>query len=143
MHRVAGPSLLTLMLIAGQYARAADTAGIITLSCEGTVRSGPGPDAVQRLSDRGVVVNLAEHTVTGFVTTSGSTLIANIVRVDDTKVNFTGDSTSSSIVGSIDRVTGAATAHVTTWGGGKGLPRGKNIRMLSYYLTCKGTNGLR
>jgi hypothetical protein len=32
MHRVAAASLLALMLIAGQYARAAETAGIITLS---------------------------------------------------------------------------------------------------------------
>jgi hypothetical protein len=143
VHRAAGASLLALMLIAGQCARAAETAGIITLSCEGTMRSGPGPDAVARISERGVVVNLAEHTVTGFVTISGSTLIANIVRVDDTRVDFTGDSTSSSILGSIDRATGAATVHVTTWGGGKGLPPGKNLRMLSYYLACKATNGLR
>ena len=136
MHRAAGASLLALMLIAGQCARAAETAGIIT-------RSGPGPDAIARISERRVVVNLAEHTVTGFVTISGATLIANIVRVDDTRVDFTGDSTSSSILGSIDRVTGAATAHVTTWGGGKGFPPGKNTRMLSYYLACKATNGLR
>jgi hypothetical protein len=95
------------------------------------------------LSERRVVVNLTEHTVTGFVSISGATLIASIVRVDDTRVDFTGDSTSASILGSIDRVTGAATAHVTTWGGGKDLPRGKNIRMLSYYLACKAMNGQR
>ena len=143
MHRVAAPVLLALMLISGQYARAVETAGIITLSCDGTVRSGPRSDDVERVSERGIVVNLAEHTVTGFVTISGSALIANIVHVDDTRIDFTGGSTWSSILGSIDRVTGVVTVHTTTWARGNDIPRSKNIRMLSYYLACKGTNGLR
>jgi hypothetical protein len=70
MRRIATP-LLALLLIAGHHARAADTKGIITLSCEGTVRSGPGPADVERVNERVIFVNLAEHTVTGFVTNTG------------------------------------------------------------------------
>jgi hypothetical protein len=136
MHRIATALLLALMLIAGQHARAAKTAGIITLSCEGMVRSGSGPGDVERVSDRAVVVNLAEHTVTGFVTITGSALIANIVHVDDTRVEFTGGSTSSSVFGTIDRATGATTVHTTTWASDK-ITGGKTIRGLSYFLVCK------
>ena len=142
MHRIAAAPLLALMLIAGQDARAAETTRIITLSCEGTVRSGPGPGDVQRVSERRVVVNLAEHTVTGFVTNKGSALIANIVHVCDTSVGFIGDSTSSSVFGTIDRVTGATTVHTTTWARDKILG-GKITRGLSYYLVCKAANRLR
>jgi hypothetical protein len=142
MHRIAAAPLLVLMLIAGQQARSAETAGIITLSCEGTVRSGPGSGDVERVSERGVVVNLAEHTVIGFVTNTGSALIANIVHVDDISVDFTGASTSSSVIGTIDRVTGATTAHTTTWAKDKVLGR-EITRGLSYYLVCKATNRLR
>jgi hypothetical protein len=141
MRRIATP-LLALLLIAGQHARAADTKGIITLSCEGTVRSGPGPGDVERVNERVIFVNLAEHTVTGLVTSTGSALIANIVHVDDTSVDFIGDSTSSFVFGTIDRVTGATTAHTTTWARDKS-PGGKSTRGLSYYLVCKATNRLR
>ena len=130
------------MLTAGQHARAAETKGIITLSCEGTVRSGPGPADVERVNERVIFVNLAEHTVTGFVTNTGSALIANIVHVCDTSVGFIGDSTSSSVFGTIDRVTGATTVHTTTWVTDKILGS-KIIRGLSYYLVCKAANRLR
>ena len=98
MRRIA-TLLLALLLIAGQHARAADTKGMITLSCEGTVRSGPGPGDVERVNERVIFVNLAEHTVTGFVTNTGSALTANIVHVDDTSVDFIGDFTLSSVFG--------------------------------------------
>jgi hypothetical protein len=143
MHRVAAASLLAFMLIAGQYARAAETAEIITLSCEGTVRNGPRPGDVERVSERGVVVNLAEHIVSGFVTSAGFPLIANIVHIDDSRIDFTRESTSSSIFGSIDRVTGVATVHTSTWARGKDRPPGEIIRTVSYYLACKGMNRLR
>ena len=136
MHRIAAAPLLALMLIAGRDARAAETTRIITLSCEGTVRSGPEPGDVQRVSERRVVVNLAEHTVTGFVTNAGSALIANIIHVDDTRIDFTGGSTSSSVFGTLDRVTGATTVHTTTWARDK-IKGGKTIRGLSYFLVCK------
>jgi len=132
-RRIAATPLLILMLIAGQHARAAETTGIITLSCEGTVRSGHGPGDVERVSERGIVVNLAEHTVTGFVTITGSALIANIVHVDDIRFEFTGGSALSSVFGTIDRVTGATTVHTTTWVTDKILGS-KIIRGLSYYL---------
>ena len=106
------------------------------------MRSGPGPGDVERVNERVIFVNLAEHTVTGFVTNTGSALIANIVHVDDTSVDFIGDSTSSSVFGTIDRVTGATTVHTTTWARDK-IPGGKITRGLSYYLVCKATNRLR
>jgi hypothetical protein len=138
MRRIA-TLLLALLLIAGQHARAADTTGLITLSCE--VRSGPGPGDVERVNERVIFVNLSEHTVTGFVTNTGSALIANIVHVDDTSVDFIGDSTSSSVFGTIDRVTGATTVHTTTRARDKILGS-KITRGLSYYLVCKATNRL-
>jgi hypothetical protein len=141
-RRIAAIPLLILMLIAGQQARAAETTGIITLSCEGMVRSGHGPGDVERVSERGIVVNLAEHTVTGFVTITGSALIANIVHVDDIRFEFTGGSALSSVFGTIDRVTGDTTVHTTTWVTDKILGS-KIIRGLSYYLVCKATNQLR
>jgi hypothetical protein len=94
---------------------------------------------VQRVSERRVVVNFAEHTVSGFVTSTGSALIANIVREDDTTVDFSGGSTpegTSSLVGTIDRVTGATTVHATTWARNK-ITEGKTMRGLSYFLVCK------
>jgi hypothetical protein len=57
-RRIAATPLMILMLLAGQHARAAETTGIITLSCEGTVRSGHGPGDVERVSESGIVVNL-------------------------------------------------------------------------------------
>src|SRR5262245_36964439 len=114
MHRIATALLMALMLIAAQHAHAAKTAGIMSLSCEGIVRSGPGPGDVERVSDRAVIVNLAEHTVTGFVSNTGSALIANIARVDDATIEFTGGSTTASVFGTIDRLTGATTVHATT-----------------------------
>jgi hypothetical protein len=63
MRRIAATPLLALMIITGHHARAAGIAAVITLSCDGTVRSGPRPDDVQRVSERRVVVNFAEHTV--------------------------------------------------------------------------------
>jgi hypothetical protein len=102
------------------------------------VRSGPGPGDVERVNERVIFVNLAVHTVTGFVTNTGSALIANIVRVDD----FIGDSTSYSVFGTIDRVNGATTVHTTTWARDKILGS-KITRGLSYYLVCKATNRMR
>ena len=130
VHLIATTSLLALIVIAGRHALAANTVGIIALSCQGRVRSGPSPGDVERVSDRGIVVNLAEHTVTWFVTNAGSALLANIVNVDDKRIDFTGGSTSSSVFGTIDRGTGAATVHTTTWGD-------RTIRGLSYFLVCK------
>jgi hypothetical protein len=138
-RRIAATPLLALMIITGHHARAAGTAAVIILSCDGTVRTGPRPDDVQRVSERRVVVNFAEHTVSGFVTSTGSALIANIVREDDTTVDFSGGSTpegTSSLIGTIDRVTGATTVHATTWARNK-IPGGKTMRGLSYFLVCR------
>jgi hypothetical protein len=58
----------------------------------------------------GVVVNLTEHTVSGF------SVVAHISYTDDATVLFDGESTdlferSSSVTGNIDRVTGVTRAH--------------------------------
>jgi hypothetical protein len=84
-----------------------------------------------------VVIDLAEHTVTGFVTNTGIALIAHIDRVEDTRIDFTGGSMlggASLVVGTIDRATGAATAHATT------LAKDEPISARSYYLACKATS---
>ena len=145
MRGIAATWLLALLLMAGQAAGAAKTAGTITMSCDGTVRSGPGPGEVERVSTVEVVVNLAEHIVTVFDTTTGSAVVANIVRVDDTKFEFTGGSApggSSFLFGTIDRATAAATVYTTTWARDK-VKGSAIIQGLSYYLVCKATNRLR
>jgi hypothetical protein len=130
---IGATSLLALLLMGGQHA-GAQTATVINLSCDGNVKIGSG-DA-EHVPKLGLVVNLPQHTVTGFVP------IAHIDRLDDVNVDFSGQTTtqfggSSSILGSIDRVTGSAWVNTTLT-----AKDGKILETQSYDLVCKVTNRL-
>ena len=152
MRQIAAMTLLAFLLITGQqHARAAETATVITLTCDGKVLSGPptdsgNPSKVERVSNMSVVVNLTEHTVTGFRTYFGEPLIARIYHVDDTSVDFTGGSSlgnSSSIAGGINRVTGAAMAFVSRHEKDtRNILGSRLVGAESYHLVCKVTNRL-
>ena len=71
--------------MAGQLA-AAQTAAVVTLSCDGTTMQIVGGKTWDTLpAKESLVVNLAEHTVTGFG------VVANIGAVDDVSVSFSGE----------------------------------------------------
>jgi hypothetical protein len=83
MRRIA--ATMTLMLIATQPA-SAQPATVINLSCDGTVKTGTAdPEPVRKM---GLVVNLAQHTVVGFIP------IGHIDRLDDVNVEFSGQTDS-------------------------------------------------
>ena len=132
MHRIAAAPLLALLLMAGQYALA-QTATVINLSCDGTVQSqARDPEPVRNI---GLVVNLAQNTVVGFVPT------AHIDRIDQAQIDFSVQAGAplggSSILGSINRVTGAAYAFAALV-----TKDGKVKTMDKYELVCKVTNRL-
>ena len=112
MTRIAAAVLLALLLMAGQPARAENEPKVITLACDGTLTltyctSKADPEPVQKM---GVVVNLAEHTV------SFGAYVVNIDSVGAADITFSGESkvqafgqpaaVSVSIMGDLDRVTG-------------------------------------
>jgi hypothetical protein len=131
MRWITAAPLLVLMLIAGQPA-AAQTATVINLSCDGTVKNGD-TEPVRKM---GLVVNLAQHTVVGFVP------LAHITRLDDVNVDFGGETGtplggSSSVHGGIDRVTGATWISTVL-----AAKDGKIISTQVYDLFCKVTSRL-
>jgi hypothetical protein len=102
---------------------------VITLSCDGTVRTEVGKDIKgprEAINKVGVVVNLAERTVsfTGFV--------AQIDHADTAVIEFSGNDPktkkgfNSNTSGYIDRVTGAMNA--TTF---------EETTRMNYDLLCK------
>ena len=126
MHGRLWCGLLCLLFATG-YAQAAEPT-IITLSCDGTVRTDVLKDKGQReaISKVGVVVNLVERTVsfTGYV--------GEIDNADAAVIQFSGNKTktlqgvNSDTGGFIDRVTGAMNA--TTSNG---------VIRMDYDLVCK------
>jgi hypothetical protein len=129
MRRIAATSLLALTLMAGQPA-AAQTASVIYLSCAGTMTGKTGKS--ERVANLGLVINLAERTVTGF----SSDFVAHIDRTDDVSISFSGAGSSAHLSGEMDRVTGATSAMLTVW-------LGKEILVQDLYdLECKVTNRL-
>ncbi len=120
----------------GQHARAAEPVALISLSCDGTVMdivsSQPGDTQPIKIA---LVLNLAEGTVSGFP------FIAHIDSADDISVSFSGETFlggDTTLMGNINRVTGATWAHTVTW-----VQRDKVIkRSYDWNLFCKMTNRL-
>ena len=106
--------------------QAAEPTGTLTLACQGTAIADAAsfPDARPEPISMGIIVDFAARTVEGF-----SLIRAKIIEVTETSVSFRGsDDTHGSVIGGIDRVTGAveaftSLAKVTT----------------SYSLKCKPT----
>jgi hypothetical protein len=117
---------LLCLLIAADVQAAEPT--VITLSCDGTVRTDVGKDKGPReaISKVGVVVNLVEHTVsfTGFVAQIDYADIAVIEFSRNDPKTLKGFNSTTS--GYIDRVTGAMNA--TTF---------EETTRMNYDLLCK------
>src|SRR5271163_1320783 len=103
-----------LLALAGiRYAQAAE-ATVITLSCDGTLReSGARVGKAKPVKNMGVIANLAEKVV------SFSSYGVHIDDVTAADITFSGETTTQfggaagikiTVVGDIDRVTGAMTA---------------------------------
>jgi hypothetical protein len=83
---------------------------MFTLSCDGTMtnlvwHSDNKPEPVTNM---GLVVNLLEHTVTGFA------FPARIYKTDAARVEFRGQNDKWSVWGSMDRVNGTVQATTTS-----------------------------
>jgi hypothetical protein len=95
-------SALALLLLAAPVMAAEFS--VINLSCDGEVKN--GVDQTEAVKKVGLIVNLAQHTVLGF------SVPARIYSVSDAMVEFSGSNSdslgTSSVMGTIDRVTGAA-----------------------------------
>jgi hypothetical protein len=106
---------------------------VINLSCDGEINT--GADQKESVKKIGLVVNLAQHSVSGFP------VVAGIDTVDDALISFSGakgDALGTSRVeGTIDRVTGAAVVSTTLF-----AKDGKLIATQGWDLVCKVTNRL-
>jgi hypothetical protein len=127
---IAATALLALPLMAGHHTRAAADAAVIYLSCAGTVEHMTGKS--EPIANLGLVINLAEHTVTGL----SYGYVAHIDSADDVSISFSGAGGSALLFGDMARVTGAMSALNKVWVGDK-------VRIEdSYDLVCKITNRL-
>jgi hypothetical protein len=126
MHLLA----LTLLLLAAPAV--AGEPSVINLSCDGEVTNGADQEPVKKV---GSILNLAQRTVSGFP------VVAHIDTMDDALVGFSGNQSdslgSSSIMGTIDRVTGAAQIWTLLT-----AKDGKIIGSQAWDLVCKVTNRL-
>jgi hypothetical protein len=119
------PLALTLFLLATPAL--AVQRSVINLSCDGELIT--GEDQREPVKKVGIIVNFTQHTVSGFP------VIGRIDNVSDAMIEFSGSKTDalgiSSIIGTIDRVTGAA--QVWTLVSAKD---GKVIQSNSWDLVC-------
>src|SRR5271168_774691 len=106
-------TVILLALAAMRHAQAAEPT-VITLSCDGTVQdSRANVGKGKSIKNMGLVTNLAERTV------SFSSYVIHIDNVTAANISFSGETTTQlgetagikvTVVGDIDRVTGAMTA---------------------------------
>jgi hypothetical protein len=132
-------SITTTTLLALLATQAAETA-VIDLSCDGTMRNLRDETAKPKPTEKiGLVVNLAEHTVSGFG------VVAHIDNADNATVKFNSEDITPdrtvvvSVKGEIDRVTGK------TWVIHETEIEVDNERIKASYgynLVCKVTNRL-
>jgi hypothetical protein len=129
-------TLLALPLLGGQPV-AAQTAMVITLSCDGTMQRDTA-DTREQVTKLGLIINLAEQTVVGFG------IAAHIDEVDASSITFSGEGpidrgsqvATLSALGAIDRVTGIVSATTTQMS----ERSQKTVTGTSYYLVCKVTD---
>ena len=84
----------------------------LTLACGG--KSASGTKEMQFINNIGVIVNLTEKTVTGFVG-----IVANIYKSDNTTIFFQGKETfplETVVTGSMDRITGSVSIVINSMG---------------------------
>jgi hypothetical protein len=84
----------------------------LALACNG--KSTFGTRETQSINNMGVVVNLTEKTITGFIG-----IVANIYKSDDTTIFFQGKETfplETVVTGSMDRITGSVSVIINSMG---------------------------
>ena len=129
-------AMMLALLLAGHSAQAAEPT-VVNLSCDGTMAIvGDPTETKEPVTKIGLIVNLAAHTLLGF------TPAARITKVDDGIVEFEGTAATplggtSSVSGSVDRVTGKTSAWTTST-----AKDGKRITSDIFDLVCKVTNRL-
>jgi hypothetical protein len=126
--------ITALVLALGLHCAQAAEPTVITLACDGKATTGDKSEPIDKM---GLVVNFTERTVSGF-----GGIVAPIGMVDAAQISFggTGDLTlpgdgggkgGISVIGDIDRVTGAVVATTMT-----------TALTTSYELLCKVTKRL-
>jgi hypothetical protein len=126
-------SVLVLLLMPAPAT--AQTLSVIYLSCDGTMQRDTA-DTREQVTQLGLVINYAEHTVVGFG------IAARIDQVDASSIEFSGEGPivdgGSKIgtvfaEGAIDRVTGIVSATTTQ----TSERSQKTVTATTYYLVCK------
>jgi hypothetical protein len=131
ISKIAATALSAVLLPAGNTQAAEPT--MLTFSCDGTIADAKASESKpERVTKMGLIVNFAERSVSGF------NIVAHIDRVDDASISFGGEGNlpplpgarstpvSMTVMGSIDRVTGAVSATTLT-----------TATMYTYDLLCK------
>jgi hypothetical protein len=124
-------------MVAGPTAQAADTT--LTLACQGTTTAGT-EDAKPEPVSIGIIVNFTKKTVHGFGDPFFGEQLITITGITETAVYFGASdklfqTTSRSVIGTIDRVTGDVSADFVS----SNTKTGKTITSTSYALKCRPT----
>jgi hypothetical protein len=123
-------ALNAMVAAVSMTAQAADA--VLTLSCGGTVTRLTDNDKTERIANWGLLVNLPEHTVSGFAH------VARIDMISEVLVDFSGTSGNWSVYGSIDRITGRVSATTAS----RDSKTGALIDERIWDLLCKPTKPL-
>jgi hypothetical protein len=129
---------LTTMVTCGLVtAQAADTT--LTLTCQGTTTATSIEDAKPEPISMGIIVNFTKQTVHGFGDPFFGEQLIKITGITETVVYFGASdkvlTTSRSVIGTIDRVTGDLSADFMS----SDAKTGKTAGSTSYALKCKPT----
>ena len=114
---------------------------MLKLTCDGTATDSLDPSGKDGLALMGIIVNFTDSTVQGFGYPYGSfNHPVMITTADDVTVGFYGEqegvlSSTESIIGSIDRVTGDVEATLSLID----QKTSKATRQITYTLQCKPT----
>jgi hypothetical protein len=124
-------------MVAGPTAQAADET--LTLACQGTTMAGT-EDAKPEPISMGIIVNFTKQTVHGFDDPFFGEQLIKITGITETAVHFGArdtlfQTTTRSVMGAIDRVTGDVWVDATS----SDAKTGKTITSTSYALKCRPT----
>jgi hypothetical protein len=130
-------ALALTAMVGGPTAQAADTT--LTLACQGTTTAGT-EDAKPEPISMGIIVNFTKNTVHGFGDPFFAEQLITITGITETAVYFGASdklfqTTSRSVMGAIDRVTGDVWVDDTS----RDTKTGKTITSTSYALKCRPT----
>jgi hypothetical protein len=129
-------ALSAMVVVALSTAQAAEPA-TLTLACQGTITDVTQTDAKPESISMGIIVNFTNRTVQGFGFPGLIDYPVKITAWNDVTVAFDGSDSSlgstSSIRGSIDRVTGDVEAYSMV----TNAKTGNIVTSMSYALKCR------